>query len=294
MKGTVFVLLFFAPLVYGQESAVTIRSSLRWDRMELSASLVLDFQAEGIRIPTGRSLAEERLSAEYPQLVQPFLLSIPLDSSDTIGDLIERGEFPLRRLNDIALSARRLPPAVSRDLRFLSTEYTIDLNRLSSVFVQHSRPMEISRTLIPVPAPAYTGIIVIASKALPVHGRNSAALPVPCLFPKIWDTEMNLIYERNMVDPRQARGTAMIKYAAEESVFRPAPSGLSPELLDFVGPNPLRIIARGVFGIRPTDPIIDREDALLIISSEENRRLLMEGRVAIIVHQEVLELSPAP
>jgi hypothetical protein len=261
--------------------------------MELTVSLDLDFRAAGIRIPTGRSQAEERLGAEYPQLAQSFLLSIPLDSSDTIGDLVNRGEFPLRGLDDTVLSARRVPPAVSRDLRFLSAEYTIDLNRLSSAFVRHSRPAEIIRTLTPAPAPSYTGIVIIAGQPLPVHGRNSAALPIPCLFPKIWDTEMNLIYERNMMDPRQARNTAMIRYAAEESVFRPTPSGLSPELLDLVGANPLRIIARGVFGVRPTDPIIDREDALLIISSEENRRLLREGRVAIIVHEDTLKLSLA-
>ena len=54
------------------------------------------------------------------------------------------------------------------------------------------------------------------------------------------------------------------------------------------GPNPLRSIAREVFGIRPTDPVIDREDALLIISSEENRRLLREGKVVLILHQDVL------
>jgi hypothetical protein len=43
-----------------------------------------------------------------------------------------------------------------------------------------------------------------------------------------------------------------------------------------------------VYGIRPTDPIIDREDALLILSSEENIRLLREGRVAIVLDQSVL------
>jgi hypothetical protein len=59
-------------------------------------------------------------------------------------------------------------------------------------------------------------------------------------------------------------------------------------LAALVGNNPLRVIARGVYGIRPTDPIIDREDALLILSSEENLLLLREGRVAIMLDQSVL------
>jgi hypothetical protein len=56
-----------------------------------------------------------------------------------------------------------------------------------------------------------------------------------------------------------------------------------------VGDRPLRLIARGVFGARPTDPIIDSEDALIIISSEENRRLLREGKVVIVLNDEVLK-----
>jgi len=54
------------------------------------------------------------------------------------------------------------------------------------------------------------------------------------------------------------------------------------------GTGPLRIFARGVFGIKPTDLIIDDSDALLIISSQENRRLLSEGRVVIILDEKVL------
>jgi hypothetical protein len=44
-----------------------------------------------------------------------------------------------------------------------------------------------------------------------------------------------------------------------------------------------------VYGIRPTDPVIDREDALLILSSEDNLLLLREGRVAIMVDPGVLK-----
>jgi hypothetical protein len=140
--------------------------------------------------------------------------------------------------------------------------------------------------LNPVAAPAYTGIIIIASESLPVHGMKGAALPVPCLFPKIWDTNMNLIFERNMLE---VTSSAMVRYAPAQSIFTASPSGLSPEISRLVGDKPLRIFARGVFGINPTDPIIDSEDALLIISSEENRRLLREGRVVIVLDDSVLK-----
>jgi hypothetical protein len=53
----------------------------------------------------------------------------------------------------------------------------------------------------------------------------------------------------------------------------------------------LRIIASGIFGVRPTDPIIDRDDALLIISSENNRRLLREGKVVIVLDDSVIRTT---
>jgi hypothetical protein len=35
--------------------------------------------------------------------------------------------------------------------------------------------------------------------------------------------------------------------------------------------------------------VIDREDALKILSSENNRRLLMEGRVALVLNETKLK-----
>jgi hypothetical protein len=276
--------------IHAQNPPVTITGSVDWGRMEITARVVFNPAPAGIRMPTGRSRAEEIINAEYPRLVSPILLSVPVDSSGTVEDMINRGEFSPREAGAIALSARRIPPALSADLTSLSAEYTINMNEIGARFVRHSRAREIPGTLSPVPAAAHTGIVIIANRALPIHGKNSIALAEPCIFPKICDTDMNLIYERNMVDPQGVRQNTMVRYAAEEAVFRPTPSGLSPELSALVGANPLRIIARGVFGARPTDPIIDRQDALLIISSENNRRLLREGRVAIILGDKVLEV----
>jgi hypothetical protein len=266
---------------------VDISGAVEWEKMELNAAVALNLGSAGVRLPTGRSQAEELINSEYTNLIRPYILSVPIDSSSTMEDLINRGEFSLQGPDRIAASARRIPPSLSTDLAYLSTAYTIDLAAVSAQVIRHSRPLEIRRPLMPVPAADYTGIVIIASEELPVHGRNSTALPQPCIFPKVWDSDMNLIYERNILDPENPQPT-LIRYVAEESVFRPTPSGLSPELIGLVGKTPLRIIARGVFGIHPTDPIIDREDALLILSSETNRRLLREGRVVIVLNDQVL------
>jgi hypothetical protein len=98
---------------------------------------------------------------------------------------------------------------------------------------------------------------------------------------------MNLVFEKAMLDP-SGTGT-MVRYVSEQAVFHPGPSGLSEEAAAAAGERPLRIIARGVFGIRPTDLIIDRADSLLVVSSEANRRLLSQGRVVIALNDRVLK-----
>ena len=272
---------------------ISVNGTLDWERKELAASTELHLNSAGIRSPLGRSQAEEILREEYPGLIKSLLFSLQVDSFSTIEDLIERGELSLRELDAIYSRAHRRPPNFSLDLTRFSGSYTIDLNNVSASLSRHEWPSSIEMPLFPLPTTDYTGIIIIADSVLPVHGRNTSSLVQPCIFPKIWDTDMNLIFERNITDPSiTASGQEMIvRYSRNENIFRPTPSGIDNELIGITGERPLKIFARSVFGAVPTDPIIDRADAMLILSSENNRRLLREGRVVIILNDEVLRVD---
>ncbi|MDR0388338.1 MAG: polymerase, partial [Treponema sp.] len=200
-RGCITGALIWIAAVAGGQTRIDISGMIEWERMELNATVTLNLAAAGIKLPTGRSQAEEIIDIEYVNLILPSILAIPVDSSDNIDDLISRGEFPLRLPSFIAGAARKVPPALSTDLASLSVSYTIDLTTISSRIIRHSRAMELPRPLTPVPSAEYTGIIIIANEEMPVHGRNSTALAEPCLFPKVWDTDMNLVYERNVLDP---------------------------------------------------------------------------------------------
>jgi hypothetical protein len=270
---------FLAAAAFGQ--SISMNGALDWKKMEIEAVISLDLASANIKLPAGRTLGEALLSSEYLKFIMPGILELQVDSSSTLSDLAERGEFSFIEAEGIALNARSTSPFLTADLLRLSSSYTIGLEDVSAKLIRHSRPAEIRRLLNPVSAPAYTGIIIIADSPLPVHGMKSSALVVPCLFPKIWDTNMNLIYERNMLEGGRK---AMVRYAPVRGIFDEGPTGLSEEITALVGPRPMRIIARGLYGINPTDPVIDAQDALAIISTEENRRLLREGRVLIILN----------
>jgi len=280
-----FLLIFIAASAFGQVK-IGISGSVEWDKMEINAAVSLDLASAGLKLPAGRTQGEALIASEYVRLIRPNILNLQVDSSSVISDLLGRGEWTLLEAENLALQASSVPPALSQDFSSLSAFYTLGIDGIVAAHIRHEHPLEVPRTLTPVPAPAYTGIVIIASESQPVHGMKSTALPQPCLFPKIWDSEMNLIFERNMLNPKMS---TMARYFPEREIFSGGPSGLSPEITAVVGERPLRIFARGVFGISPTDPIISRDDALLIISSAENRSLLREGRVAIILDDSMLK-----
>ncbi len=284
--GCIFLLA--GTSLFALNPKIDLQSSIAWDQQRVEAAASLNLASAGITLPAGRAQAEEMVDTEFPRLIQNSLFSILIDSSNTMEDLINKNEYSLHGLSNLALTANKFPPALSLDMQSITSKYTIYLKDIRSSLVRHRTMADIPKTLNPVPTRAYTGIIIFANAEMPVHGRQSRTYPVPCMFPKIWDSQMNLIFERNMVNPETAKNQGIVKYVDTRAVFRQTPSGMDDELLKLVGPNPFRIIAKGVFGSNPTDPIIDRDDALVIISNEENRKLLQEGKIVIVLNDKTI------
>ncbi|MDR0289667.1 MAG: polymerase [Treponema sp.] len=284
-KLIIGIFLFCGSLAFGQAD-INIDGAVEWDKMEINAVVSLNMASAGLRLPSGRTQSEALIANEYIRLIRPGILNIQVDSSSNIADLVSRGEWNPLDVDAIAMQVRSVPAALSPDFNSLLASYTLDIDGISAALIRHQRPSEVPSTLTPVSAPAYTGIVIIAAEALPIRGAKSSILLQPCLFPKIWDADMTLIFERNMLD---TNAVSMVRYFPAREIFARSPSGLSPEIAAVVGSHPLRIFASGVFGIQPTDPIISREDAMQIISNESNRKLLRDGRVAIIIDDALLK-----
>ncbi|MDR1390123.1 MAG: polymerase [Treponema sp.] len=281
------VLLFALVLLplHAQESGSSITGLIEWDRMELSAVVTVGLEKAGLRFPSGRARAEALLEDEYETLIQAPLMTLLIDSRADLAKKIESGEVSRHDIDAAVDRARRIPPSLSGDLSSIAGRYTLSLRELVDEFPRGA-PNEVRGPLVPIPTQEYSGIIIIADEAVPVHGRGARAMVRPCLFPKIWNSDMELVFERgNTANPEWG----MVRYASRESVSDRSPSGISGELRERVGDYPLRIMAQGVFGTMPTDPVIHRDDALLILSSESNRRLLREGRVVIVVEKSALK-----
>ena len=284
------VFLFSALAAWGNESSVNfdISASVDWRSPQVNAQTSFNLAQAGLRLPAGRVMGEDILQRAWLRLFRPHLLSLRVDSSSTLGSLVQQGDLSLQDIDAISRQAQRMPASLSVDMAAMIGRYTVCMTGISGLLLRHQRLTEPEIPLLPVPAADYTGIIIIADRALPVRGRHAAELVQPTLFPRIWDTQMNLIYDRSMMEASALNRSLLVRYAAAENVFRPTPSGLEGELAALAGARPLRIFAREVFGIYPTDPVIDRDDALRILSSAHNRRLLREGRVVLVLHDTML------
>jgi hypothetical protein len=110
-----------------------------------------------------------------------------------------------------------------------------------------------------------------------VRGEEIDGKAAPCLFPRVYDSEMHLLLDRSVVAPeilaRNGPSGGVLGYA----------SGLGVAAGARVGGDPMRVMATQLFGDARTDYVISREDALRILSSSGNRELLRQGKIVVIL-----------
>lgn len=217
-----------------------------------------------------------------PSLLKNAYLSIVMDSSHRLGDYLARGELDLGDLNVIIEQGKEKSPIFSQDLRNVILFHSVATNDIAKFFVKHEVSRLPSGRAISSVGKSYTGILIDARGKLPIHGEYINDELVPCIFPKIWDTNMDLLYEKNMVSPENLMKRNIVVYSdtLDETSYS-----------DIIGVEPLRIIARGIFGQNRTDPIISVQDSAKLLSREENLRLLQEGRVVILCNKELLKVA---
>lgn len=277
----VLILAYFPTNAFAQDGeAIEARSTLKWNEETVDSVITLNAKKAGLTMPTGRTAALESIETAMPSLLGNTLFSIPLNSSERLGDAVAKGTVSLADIYRIIDAGKKTPPTFSLDLESISMAHSLSLAQIGSLFIAHTVANGAKPPLQVVPTRAYTGILIDARGKLPIHGEYASSGVWPCLFPRIWDVGMNLLYEKNSVDPVVAKGRGIAYYASaiDDDASRAR-----------IGPDPLRIAAREVYGNNRTDPVISREDYLRVMSIPENRALLLAGKVVILVDGESLE-----
>jgi hypothetical protein len=245
-----------------------------WPAAIIRAEVELNLAALGFSLPSGRSQADRSLEAAVPDLVRGAVLGVELDSYRTVADSLLDGSLAPSLLEAFLERGRRTRSSLSRDLTRLQATYEWRLADLAELYVRHRVPLDLPEPPRYAPTRAYTGIVIFAQGQYEVRGEHRAGGIRPCLFPRLYDGDMRLLMERNLVAPEALRARGLVGYAYALD---------DPAIETRVGDSPLRVVASELFGSRRTDAVISVEDALKILGSPENRALVREGRVVIII-----------
>ena len=284
------IVIFFAVFVFTAQilsaldlnSALESKSSVDWTKNDFYSSISLDVRKQNLNSPAGKNAAEALIKLKMPSLVKDPLLTLFVDNSNYLGDVVSGGSINLEQITEIIEDGKRNSPVFSADAKTLNTTNIIKITNLSAVLVRHQYPYTAQEPLDSVPSRAYTGIIIDARGTVPVHGEYIESEVYPCFFPQIWDDNMNLIYERNMIDRNIASSRGIVRYDYSDDDRR---------YEDVTGTDPLYIKAYKVYGRNRTDPILRRRDALKILTVPENLELLKSGKVTSLLDKKNLIYS---
>lgn len=283
MKRNLIILAFTAVLSSANaqidNSTLSSRSKVDWTTRKFISSITLDTEKAGISLPNGRNSAESLIKIKTPALLKDPVLSLYVDSANYLGDMIVEDTITLEQVTNIVEEAKQTPPLFSEDGKTADTTNTIDMKNIGKLLVRHKYPYTPEEPIDIVSSRAYSGIIIDARGALPVHGEYISSEIFPAFFPTIWDEEMNIVYEKNIAEKDIVSEEGLVHYDWQDnfSLYK-----------DRIGGDPLYIRAYKVYGRNRTDPIIRRKDALKIITVEENRKLLSQGKIVVLLDKKNL------
>ena len=273
------IIPLFAQTSQQYDTKIEAVSSINWITKEFVTNISLDANKANIQMPSGKKVASAYIKSQMLPLIQPPLLSLFENSENDLSEAVINDDLTLNQVYNFIMSGHKTPDVFSKDLKYLNTTNTTNVNDIGKLLVRHNYAYNPQKPIDYVPSRVFTGIIIDARGAYPVHGEYVKSEVYACFFPQIWDDQMNSIFEKNIVDPSvvTSKGVVGYHYSDDTSLYE-----------DRVGSDPLYIKASQVYGRNRTDPIIKRRDALKILTVPENIKLLQEGRVVILLDKENL------
>lgn len=284
MKYSLFFTAFLciAVFCYAHPSGMESQTVQNWETAQMDSKITVDIHESGLYLPADRTAAVRLIQQNRSSLLKNAYLAVLVDSSHRVGSYLAEEKISLADINNIINKGKSTAPVLSQKLQTAIVYHQNPLQEIAKLFIKHNTPYTPSFFPLGTASKVYTGILIDARGQLPVHGEYSNEKLNPCLFPKIWNKNMNLIYEKNIVNPEAAKKQSIVFYTStlDESKYQ-----------DRIGTEPLRIIARGIFGDNHTDPIISNDDAERILAKKENIELLRQGKIVIICDKDTLQVS---
>ncbi len=270
---------FFSQTAQNYDTKIEAVSSINWITRDFVTNIALDTKKADIQMPSGKKVASTYIKSKLLPLIQPPLLSLFENSENDLSEAVINEYLTLDQVYHFIMGGHKTPDVFSKDLNYLNTTNTMNVNDIGKLLIRHNYAYTPQLPVDSVPSRAFSGIIIDARGAYPVHGEYVKSEVYACFFPQIWDDQMNIIYEKNIVSPAVVSETGLTGYHYSDNIA---------DYEERVGSDPLYIKASQVYGRNRTDPVIKRRDALKILTVPENIKLLQEGKVVILLDKKNL------
>lgn len=236
--------------------------------------------------PSHRFQTEQYIESKAPYMITEELGNITVDSLNKMSDLLYSDPLFYTSVEEQIGKMNKTFSRSTADMRHFTLRYTMPFFPfLIELFPLQEEAKELNFfTPLDYRREEFTGIIIYAQGLYPLQGTDREVEPQPALFPKLLNENLDVVYERSMVNPDSLRRWGMVRYS-REATMDPA------RWREQIGTKPLQISARGLYGKYPTNIILSEEDCRLILANESTNHLLQEGRVLILLPPE-LEILP--
>ncbi len=256
------------------------RVTVDWPRGQVVIDATLELDGRVANVSKARALAEEEIRQRLPGILQEFLARLPLDSWQTVGERISQPDLPaadaLQRFPG-RIRASSLTPNL-REVRLRCEVPLYGPGGVFEPFVTHTHPSPMRRVLGFAPSRPFTGLVIDARGLLPTVGSADPQPVRPALSIRLLGPRLEPVLELPMCDPQAVRGRGMAAYTD-----RYTDEGSELAFRERIGADPLRVMARGVYGRLATDLILPEEAVRALLAREENRALLRQGRILIVI-----------
>ena len=271
---TIIILLSHS-IVYGNPDTEEqqISYEIDWKKQLLQITITTPISNNTKPLPSTKSSIETDLKQKLPYILLNGIETITIDSRTSGEDFIKMHPDVIAAIFDLSPHLIKVHSIFSNNLKVLNIKYSMDIYPfISKLFIAHTRTSKPSPILDFIPSADFTGIVIYVDKKLPMFGKQNEGSFIPSLFPKIYDKKLNLVMDNLMVSPDSINTSGTVGYQT-----------LSDPLdLPRIGLNPLKVKARGIFGINNTDLLISERDAVKILSRQNNLDLIKQGKILII------------
>lgn len=268
-----------ASALFAQASLLESQSQINWITRNFKSNITLDVDKAGISMPSGKAIATNMINTRVPDMIKDPLLTVNVDSTRKLGDLILDQEITYHDLTEVISNSNCTIGYFKKDSSQFTTNHNLSTSQISALFVKHSVPYKPQKPIEQIASRKFSGIIIDARGKIDVHGEFTKEQVEPCFFPRVFSEDMDVVYEKNMVSPQVIKAGGMCQYDFSEDESRYS---------KLVGNTPLHILAAECFGENRSDIVIKKEDALRIISIPENLELLKNGKVVILLDKDQL------